>query len=350
VNIRWPGFIGVGTGMNKEGLTLENNLSSSGDKTLDGMPISFIYREVLQYSNNLVEAIDIICQAYRTNGYNVLLGDGKNLNAVAIEISDSYCKVFWAGDPAEDIEPHYNIPNAVRRTNHYIDPELAATQRSPYDPRVAWNWSWNRYDTLTQLIEDNYGNITAEMSIEFLRTPPVAWAEINLQSMVFDSTDLELWVADSAFNIPAYEREFVYLSRSDLFPEYDLTISSTEGGSVTTPGESTFAYDTGTLVDLVATPDADYEFIAWTGNVSTIADVNDSTTTITMLDNYDITANFESADDGPTVCGGLTSISTHSTPKDDVVQTLLGLFVLVSLPAALWVRRRWGDKNRCRLT
>ncbi|MDH4291722.1 MAG: hypothetical protein OEV56_03850 [Dehalococcoidia bacterium] len=40
--------------------------------------------------------------------------------------------------------------------------------------------------------------------------------------------------------------------------QYNLTISSTEGGLVTTPGEGTgsFTYDEGEVVDLVATPDA----------------------------------------------------------------------------------------------
>ena len=75
-------------------------------------------------------------------------------------------------------------------------------------------------------------------------------------------------------------------------PEYNLTISSTEGGSVTTPGEGTFTYDEGEVINLVATPDAGYEFVSWTGDVGTIAAVNDATTTITMNDNYSITANF----------------------------------------------------------
>ena len=74
--------------------------------------------------------------------------------------------------------------------------------------------------------------------------------------------------------------------------EYDLTISSTEYGSVTTPGEGTFAYDGGTVVDLVAEADEDYLFDEWTGDVGTIADINTAITTITMNGDYVITANF----------------------------------------------------------
>jgi hypothetical protein len=74
--------------------------------------------------------------------------------------------------------------------------------------------------------------------------------------------------------------------------QYNLTISSTEGGSVTDPGERTFTYDSGTVVDLVATPDAGYHFVEWTGDVDTISDVENSTTTITMHGSYAIIANF----------------------------------------------------------
>ena len=79
-------------------------------------------------------------------------------------------------------------------------------------------------------------------------------------------------------------------------PEGDLaitlTVSSTAGGNVTTPGEGTFPYDAGTVVNLVATPDAGYLFVSWTGNVDTIANVTAATTDITMSRNYSVTANF----------------------------------------------------------
>jgi len=37
---------------------------------------------------------------------------------------------------------------------------------------------------------------------------------------------------------------------------------------------------------LVAEAKDGYQFVKWTGDVGTIADVNDATTTITMLDHY----------------------------------------------------------------
>ena len=99
-----------------------------------------------------------------------------------------------------------------------------------------------------------------------------------------------------------------------LPPEkYYLEIRSTRGGSVTTPGQETFANEESageymffypgigdTEVDLVATPfSSDWEFVNWTGDVATIADVAASTTTITITHNkdYGITANFQLKED-----------------------------------------------------
>jgi len=73
----------------------------------------------------------------------------------------------------------------------------------------------------------------------------------------------------------------------------NLTVSSTVGGSVTVPGEGTFPYNEGTVVDLVAETEECYRFVEWSGNVTTITNVNAASTTITMNDSYSITANFE---------------------------------------------------------
>jgi hypothetical protein len=77
--------------------------------------------------------------------------------------------------------------------------------------------------------------------------------------------------------------------------QYSLVIHSTEGGSVTTPGENAYTYDKGEVVNLAAVADEGYQFINWTGDISTIADVNAASTTIAMNGGYSITANFAGA-------------------------------------------------------
>jgi hypothetical protein len=86
----------------------------------------------------------------------------------------------------------------------------------------------------------------------------------------------------------------VGIAGCDHIPRYELHISSTEGGSVTWPGEGTFGkYGDAESVHLVAESDEGYEFDRWTGDVKYIDNVHAANTTITMWDDYSIKANFK---------------------------------------------------------
>lgn len=74
---------------------------------------------------------------------------------------------------------------------------------------------------------------------------------------------------------------------------YNLTITSTIGGNVTTPGEGEFAYNAGTVVNLIVEADDCYRFANWIGDVTTVDNVTAAITTITMNDSYFIIASFE---------------------------------------------------------
>jgi parallel beta-helix repeat protein len=91
---------------------------------------------------------------------------------------------------------------------------------------------------------------------------------------------------------------------------YDLTVSSTTGGSVAIPGEGTFTYDSGTVVNLVAEAEEGYYFIRWTGDVGAIANVLDASTTIAMNGNYSIIAYFS---DNPFVQAANTELYQAQT-------------------------------------
>jgi len=71
-----------------------------------------------------------------------------------------------------------------------------------------------------------------------------------------------------------------------------LMIIPTEDGEVSEPGEGNFFYDEGTVVNLIAEANEGCYFVNWSGNVTTIANVEAATTTITMNDNYIIYAIF----------------------------------------------------------
>ncbi|NWF77506.1 MAG: hypothetical protein HXY36_02765 [Chloroflexi bacterium] len=127
---------------------------------------------------------------------------------------------------------------------------------------------------------------------------------------------------------------------------YSLAVDSTEGGEVITPGEGTFTYDAGTVVDLLAEAEAGYQFINWTGDVGTIANVNAASTTITMNGDYSITANFEPVPPGQftlTICS--TAGGSVTSPGEGTHIYVAGTVVsLVATPASGYRFVEWtGD-------
>jgi len=130
----------------------------------------------------------------------------------------------------------------------------------------------------------------SETVVELVARPASGYRFVNWSGDVYDIANVNAVSTTITMN-----DDYSVIANFEVIgsAQYSLIISSTVGGSVTTPGEGPFSYDGGTAVSLVATPDSGYQFVSWTGNVHAIADVNAASTTITMNDDYSAIANFE---------------------------------------------------------
>jgi len=144
-------------------------------------------------------------------------------------------------------------------------------------------------------------------------------AMVNLTAEAEDGYRFTEWtgnvstIADVYAAVTTITMNGDYSIMAEFVKQYELTTSSTAGGSVTDPGEGVYTYDEGKLVELVATPDGGYGFTNWTGEVGTVADVYAATTTITMNDDYSITANFE-----PIVWDFTIALNCHLTVPNEM--------------------------------
>ena len=141
--------------------------------------------------------------------------------------------------------------------------------------------------------------------VSLVATPDSAYQFVNWTGDVQAIAD----VNSASTIITSVQGDYSIRANFEQIPagQFGLTTSSTAGGSVTLPGEGTFFYGAGTVVNLVATPDSGYYFVNWTGDVATIANVNSTSTSITMEGSYSIMANFEQIPAGQF---GLTTSST----------------------------------------
>jgi hypothetical protein len=73
---------------------------------------------------------------------------------------------------------------------------------------------------------------------------------------------------------------------------YTLTITSTDGGNVTTPAEGSYTCNASQVVNLTATADSGYRFVNWTGGGTDIGNATAATTTITMNAAHTVIAHF----------------------------------------------------------
>ncbi len=106
--------------------------------------------------------------------------------------------------------------------------------------------------------------------------------------------DIEQHIEDPKSNYTEIEMNDNYTVTAEFEKEtHELFIDVEGEGEVTEPGEGDFDYDHEEEVILKAESSENYVFEEWAGDTEGIEDTEDRFTTITIEDDYDITAEFE---------------------------------------------------------
>ncbi|MBK7106916.1 MAG: hypothetical protein IPH62_16715 [Ignavibacteriae bacterium] len=192
----FAGYIGAHTGINAEGIVLSEKGSSPNKEypfDLDGTHFSTLFRDLLYDANTLNEALEIVTSAKLIKRYHLYIGDGKagSKGAAKILVSspDSVKLKIWKdNDPTDEV-----APKVMGNTCYYTMDNDAA------------------YEFLTK----NHGKFNSDKMIELSRL--VADEDGNLENVVYDATNLEMWVAYANGNEVASSRPYVYIDLKKYF-------------------------------------------------------------------------------------------------------------------------------------
>lgn len=206
VSVAWPGFVGVVTGMNAEGVAIAVHGGRAREPSTEGIPVAFAIRDVLQNAHDTAEATALLAKQPVMVSHIVFVGDAKGSYAVV--------------ERAPGVPAHV-VPGRTAVTNHFEGP-LAA---DPRNERVrATTTTLPRRARLDELLRDAK-SATVPSAIAMLRDHRCAGGEscglgdrrtidafIATHGVVADLTAKALWVSEG----PHLSGRFVKIDVAEL--------------------------------------------------------------------------------------------------------------------------------------
>jgi len=123
--VSWAGFAGVMVGINSQGLVVSEARFPAEGQGIDGTPLPFQLRRVMEESADVTSAEALLRSIRRTVAGNVLVADGLGESAVRVfEFTQDRFEVFSQGDLADDHThyiPGFSVPLTVDLEGYRID-------------------------------------------------------------------------------------------------------------------------------------------------------------------------------------------------------------------------------------
>jgi len=211
----WPGFSGVVSGMNDQGLTVTINAGKSKIPTVAKTPISIVAREILQYASNIEEAIAIAKKREVFVSESIFVGSAKDKKASIIEVSPYNFGV-------------YEVPNSADQllcANHFQSEAYKDDKRNI--KQIEESHSEYRFERMQELLAEE-NKLNPKKAVAILRNKNgLGDKEIGYgnekalnqllahHGIVFQPEKLKVWVSANPFQLG----EFVCYDLNEVFSE-----------------------------------------------------------------------------------------------------------------------------------
>ena len=182
ISLGYAGFLGSVTAMNEHGLAI-GEMGGASEESWDGMPMTFLMREIAERTKTVDQAVKLMQRAPRTCEYYYVISDAKK-NMVSLRARVQDLLVLKPG------EQHELLPTVP------ADTVLIS--------------GGDRAQKLSERIQADFGKIDAQRMIEIIKRP--VSMRSNLHNAVFLPLTLDMWVADAGKKTPACDEPYTLIN------------------------------------------------------------------------------------------------------------------------------------------
>ncbi|MCC9042125.1 C45 family peptidase [Myroides sp. M-43] len=225
MSVTWGGMTGVVSGMNEKGLTVTLNAGKSSIPLKAKTPISVVAREILQYADNIEQAIAIAKTKKVFVSESIMVGSAEDKRAVLIEIAPKNFGVYAVANSS-----------ALICSNHFQSEAFKEDKRNL--KQIEESHSQYRWDKVNEYVT-NDEVLTPQKMVDILRdTKGLEGKEIGYgnekalnqllahHGIVFQPEKRLVWVSSNPYQLGefvAYDLTKIFKDKSE---NYHLGIDS----------------------------------------------------------------------------------------------------------------------------
>ena len=203
ISLGWPAVIGAPTAISKDFSLILLSSPARTNRIFSGIPQEILTRQVIQYSQNLDEAVKKIISAQATVGQNLVLVSQNDAKVVEISPIKKTVRSFDTNEYI-NVTNHFQVKEMEKEQGIYFKPENSLIS----DDFYTLEGSKRRQKKMEDFIKNN--KIDPQKGMEVLNA--VAGAG-TVQSVV--CTQKELWVAKRNQS-PVTKGEWIHFQIDDL--------------------------------------------------------------------------------------------------------------------------------------